>query len=317
MTGAGQRPVSTAAGRRVHRLLAAPTLASHVALAFSRPSRQVAVKAWIVAMRRTFGRDATHGPAEKYVREALHSPGRSVAPVRARRRPGPDTPSRLVVAALENGAPALSAWSALGSDQGWAVTLLTGLAETRFADGAGLTELVRAAELRVDRERRIAGHGSRLAPALGVRPGTPRSVLGQDLRAGAMFDPPRPGELPQEPSVDAAVTFWRAAALAALGRRFAPDPPADAVAVFARRVAVLAADPRLDEATALTVVRASLQGRPETPAGLSPDLVHQAMAVVFVQAAEDLAWYEREIDDLLCGVEREVESRGFRLLPMP
>ncbi|MEV7230075.1 MULTISPECIES: hypothetical protein [Polymorphospora] len=313
----GQRQELTAAGRRVHRLLAAPTVAGHVALAFSRPSRQVAVKAWIVAMRRTFGRDTTHGRAEKYVREVLHSPGRSFPPFRARRRPGPDTPSRLVVAALENGAPALSAWSALGGDQGWAVTLLTGLAQTRFAAGAGLTELVRAAELRVDRERRIAGHGSRLTPVPGARPGAPRTVLGQDLRAGAMFDPARPGDLPKEPSAEAAVAFWRTAALAALDRRFAPDPPAEAVAVFARRVAVLATDPRLDEATTLAVVRAALEARPETPAGLSPDLVHQAMAVVFVQAAEDLAWYEREIDDLLCGVEREVAGQGFRLLPMP
>lgn len=294
----------TKVGAAVCRLLAAPT-PRRAMLTLTHPSTvpQLIYQTWVVAMRREFGRDPHPGQAVEYVRDALRRGGESV-------RAG--LSEALVNLALEgptDGGDGLSR-----AERHLVLPLLIDLVRARFDADADLADLVRAGERRLARVRRKAGRPMRDLPALSSV-GGPRTVVGQRLKAQAMYDRDRLRELPEEPSDEAITAMVEQAAAAALRRRFGGDARPEALAAFGRRVARWSPDPRLDADIAVAVVRAVLAGGAADD--VPEDLALHAKARVLLQLVEDLGWYEREIDALLVAAEEAVTASGVRLRQMP
>ncbi|WLS45970.1 hypothetical protein Q3V37_01400 [Micromonospora profundi] len=270
-------------------------------LAHPRSTPELIFQAWVLAMRRTFSREASDQRVAVYLEGVINRTGRSATDLQI---------AELIDLAFNNSS------SVSRNVKRGILPILADLVQSQFPSGEQCAELVRAAESRADRLRRkarkrptVAGLGSAL-PTSG-----PRSVVGQILKAQASYDRELLSALPDEESSEAAAELIDQATAAVLRERFPSPSSVELVPKFAARVAKSSSDVRLDEILAEVVVRDALL--PQSTIELPDDLMLHAKIMTFVQAVEDLGLYSREIDSIISAAERAAENAGVRLKAMP
>ncbi|MGC5050854.1 hypothetical protein ACLQ2S_05295 [Micromonospora sp. DT48] len=265
-------------------------------------------QAWIVVMRRMFAQDLDAEAAQTFVTTTL---------ARQRHSPvAPDVAKALVDLAMGKAHPR----DLRRRDRLLVLPVLEESVRMARLSERDVAELVRAAEKRLDRWRRKTGRSRRAAGVSAATKGgrndagiQPRSVIGQTLRAMAVYDRERVAALPREQSNEAIAAVVSAAFEIAVKKRFNRGRTIEIVAGFAERVVTASQDPLLDRLTAISITEGVLdQGRAVCEEA-DLELAIQVKVLGFVQAVEDLGLYEREIDEIIHRAEQMTDAQGINL----
>ncbi|MCN0180779.1 hypothetical protein [Salinispora arenicola] len=298
LAGDSQRPV-TGAGILVSRFLISGDR-RHAVLLLLHPysARMLISQVWVLAMRRSFASDESERRVFEYLNGVVARAGK---PVPAQRI------VEIIGLSLENSP------TASRSAKRHVLPVLSDFIRREFQGDEQRAELVRAAEIRIDRRGRKDRMWSLRRRRAGLVSTTGlNSLVGQILKAQSAYSRELLEALPDEESGSAAVEVVGRVVAAVLKERFPQPPSPELISKFAAKVAKSSGDVRLDKLLTEAVVRDVL-ARADGVIDAPDDLVLHAKVMAFVQAVEDLGMYPWEVDRVINVAERAAEDAGVHL----